>query len=574
MSSAGSAVSLFGDRRHLLIIDLSQPTTTSSTTATSTTITTPQVMALPEALEVCSQYSCMLKYIRAHHPPPDTCVYYTDNREVAVQSLSLRTPNGFSHILILEGDKEGSLARLAGHLLSLYPSVPTDRHKSIKPSVCIVTRQGGSTVIPGVDQVYQMVEDTQEEACRVAQQFSDFLLSGITLVSATARVSIRELEELRPARSALIDPPWMSQIVDTCFDHTPTDQAFPIIDPLRMEYLREYINSWSFFAPSLNRSELLNVILLIFERFELLDSLEINREIFKEFIVVVEHNYHENPYHNFFHAVDVLQCCFHVLNTSMMMRRMFKPVDTMGLFVAALCHDVGHPSFNNPFLVENESLVAWLYNDSAVLENMHSSILFAILRHPRYNFASGWPRSQWKDFRSLVVASILGTDMSQHFEYIRQFTGIDGVFSRALKCLNSGEGPLPLRDRRLLSIAIIKFADICNVVRPFEYARRWGFHLVCEFFHQGDWEKVLGYQSTPMTFRSLPDLTKGQQYFLNNVASPLYRAVAEHFSELHFAEEQLRHNLELWRTWRPETDNLIHTYSELYPADRERHHSH
>jgi hypothetical protein len=314
--------------------------------------------------------------------------------------------------------------------------------------------------------------------------------------------------------------------------------------------------------------------LLIFERFELLDLQEVDREIFQEFILVIEHNYHENPYHNFYHAVDVLQCCFYVLNTSMMMRRMFKPVDALALFVAALSHDVGHPSFNNSFLMENESLIAWLYNDTAALENMHSSVLFAILRHPRYNFAHRWPRGQWKDFRSLVVSSILGTDMSQHFEYIREFSGIDGAFSRALKCLNSGEGPLPIKDRRLLSIAIIKFADICNSIRPFDSARRWGFHLVCEFFHQGDWEKALGYQSTPMTFRSLPDLAKGQQYFLNNVALPLYRSVAEHFSELHFAEKQLRDNLELWRTWRPETDDVIHTYIELYPADRDRHHSH
>jgi hypothetical protein len=569
MSSAGSAVSLFGDRRYLLILDLSASHKSMHS----------DVIPLPDITST-TPYSSFLKFIRAYHSPPDTYVYYTASYETTIESMIKRVPVGVSHVLILEGEsnEEGGGAQssggIAGHIHSLYPSVPSDRHKSIRPSISVVTTRSEATTLPGVDHVYLIGSGAMSEA-QVAQQFGDFLMSGITLAGATARVGIRELEELRPQRSALIEPTWMANIVDTCFNHISSEiSIFPTIESTRLDQLKHYIDDWNFYAPSLSRPELLNVILLIFERFELLDSLEVERAIFQEFILVIEHNYHENPYHNFYHAVDVLQCCYHVLNTSMMMRRMLKPVDTMALFIAALSHDVGHPSFNNPFLVENESLVAWLYNDTAALENMHSTILFAILRHPRYNFASKWPRGQWKDFRSLVVSSILGTDMSQHFEYIRQFSGIDGSFSRALKCLNSGEGPLPIKDRRLLSIAIIKFADICNAIRPFDFARKWGFHLVGEFVHQGDWEKALGYQSTPMTFRSLPDLAKGQQYFLNNVASPLYRAVVEHFSELHFAEDQLRINLELWRTWKPETDDAIHTYSELYPPDRERHHSH
>jgi hypothetical protein len=562
MSSAGSAVSLFGDRRAVLIVDLSVSIEES-------------VTFLSDASLRDSAYVGLLQLLRAHHSPPDTLVFYTTEYGEAVLLVSQRRPVRYSSVLILEGgeamDRKTS-SRLAGHVVSLFPSVPSEKHKSIRPSVNLVTFSTETLDIPGVDHILKMV--SEDDIAKLAAQISDIFLAGTSLQIATARTGIRELEESQPLRSALIDPPWITSAVEKAFDPVIEGEVFPQIDQIATDRLKRYIDEWDFYAPSLSRSELLNVIMLIFERSDVFEALEIPRETFQEFLLVVEHNYHENPYHNFYHAVDVLQCCYHVLNTSLMMRRMFKPIDVAALFVAALSHDVGHPSFTNPFLVENESLVAWLYNDRAVLENMHSAVLFAILRHPRYNFAAYWPRSQWKDFRSLVVAAILGTDMAQHFEYIRAFGGIDGAFSRALKCLNSGEGPLPFEDRRLLSIAIIKFADICNVVRPFGSARRWGFHLVCEFFHQGDWEKALGYQNTPMTFRSLPDLAKGQQYFLNNVASPLYRCVGEYFSELHFAEEQLRINLEQWRGWRPETDDIVCDYGELYPSDRERNHSH
>lgn len=516
---------------------------------------------------------------------------------VVVKSVAQRSPVRFTDVLLLEGeggrnrsnfqneekfsvdDEEsstewgGECAELAGRLHSLFPSVPSERHRSVRVHLAVVSQRNEATSLPGVEQVFCLGKG--EEAL-LATQLGDLLLASTSLPSAMARTSIRELEELRPTRSALVDPVWIADIVDRTFAHIPPHMAiFPTVDGVTLDRLRIYIDEWNFYAPSLSRPELLTVILLIFERFDIFEALEIPKETFQQFILVVEHNYAGNPYHNFYHAIDVLQCCYYVLQTSLMLRRMFKPLDILALFVAALSHDVGHPSFNNPFLVEHDSLVAWLYNDRAVLENMHAAILFAMLRHPRYNFASRWARAQWKEFRSLVLAAVLGTDMAQHFEYIRQFSGIDGAFSRALKCLNSGgEGPLPLEDRRLLAVSIIKFADICNVVRPFSSARRWGFHLVCEFFHQGDWEKALGYQSTPLTLRSLSDLAKGQQYFLNNVAGPLYRCMAEHFSELYFAEEQLRANLEQWRTWRPETDDHVHSYAELYPLDRERYHSH
>lgn len=513
-------------------------------------------------------------------------VLYATGIRSAIQAIVDPPPLGrVTHVIILEGTTmpggQDNAVIVSETIQGIFPSVMSPKYAAIRPKISLVHRRGENCLtkpIPGVDGVSLHMKLGDE--ARLAQMLSDSFVSCVNLPSVSARSAIRDFEGARSYRSALKDPFWMANLVHQTYVHLPDRDSedrmcFPELSSEARLRLAAYIDDWDFYAPSLGPSELLHVVELIFERFHLFTELEIQRDRFHEFLLVITLNYHDNPYHNLHHAVDVLQCCYYVLRLSMMLRRMFRPVDIMALFVAALCHDIGHPSFNNPFSVEHESLVAWLYNDHAVLENMHSTMLFAILRNPRYNFVSHWPRSQWKEFRSLMVASILGTDMSQHFQFIRQFQGIDGAFARALRCLNQGEaGPIVPEDRKLLAVAVIKFADICNVVRPFHSAKKWGFHLVCEFFHQGDWERILGYQNTPMTFRSLPDLARGQQYFLNNVAGPLYKTIGEYFSELHFAEDSLKANLEAWRAWRPETDQEIQSYIELYPADRERHHSH
>ncbi len=59
-------------------------------------------------------------------------------------------------------------------------------------------------------------------------------------------------------------------------------------------------------------------------------------------------NYKENPYHNFRHAVDVLQSFYYMLTNSTVLKYL-KEIEILALAVAALCHDLAHPGFNNFF---------------------------------------------------------------------------------------------------------------------------------------------------------------------------------------------------------------------------------
>jgi hypothetical protein len=82
-----------------------------------------------------------------------------------------------------------------------------------------------------------------------------------------------------------------------------------------------------------------------------------------------------NPYHNYTHAVDVVASVFRVF-TRLRCREWLSDIDMYALLVSALCHDVGHPGWTTPFLVETRHELAVRYNDNSPLENMHCARLF------------------------------------------------------------------------------------------------------------------------------------------------------------------------------------------------------
>lgn len=89
-------------------------------------------------------------------------------------------------------------------------------------------------------------------------------------------------------------------------------------------------------------------------------------EVMYDFLFDVCNSYHNsNPYHNFRHAVDVMQSTWYFLcsmraltptiestfpvNTKQ--NSILRPIDILALMMASLGHDVGHPGVNNGFMV-------------------------------------------------------------------------------------------------------------------------------------------------------------------------------------------------------------------------------
>ena len=84
--------------------------------------------------------------------------------------------------------------------------------------------------------------------------------------------------------------------------------------------------------------------------------------------------------------------------------------------MSALAHDVGHPGFNNEYLVKSKHNLAWTYNDLSVLENFHSASMFEMLNDPNNNMFAFQPEQEYWSFRRVATTSIMNTDMKCHFE--------------------------------------------------------------------------------------------------------------------------------------------------------------
>jgi len=181
-------------------------------------------------------------------------------------------------------------------------------------------------------------------------------------------------------------------------------------------------------------------------------------------------------YHNFRHAVDVLQSVFYFLvaigalppypegaepapyaNKKSPIARLVGPFEALALLISAIGHDVGHPGVNNMFLVKLNAPLAQLYNDQSVLEAFHCAAYSQILRRH-------WPAAfQHKVLRKLMIDTILATDMGVHADYMGKLGNLQEKIHQSED--TDGWAPKDIEWARTLTCGLlIKCADISNVV--------------------------------------------------------------------------------------------------------------
>lgn len=181
-------------------------------------------------------------------------------------------------------------------------------------------------------------------------------------------------------------------------------------------------------------------------------------------------------YHNFRHAVDVLQSVFYFLvqigtippypigsappplsQDKSPIALLLSPFEALTLLISAIGHDVGHPGVNNMFLIKLNAPLAQLYNDQSVLEAFHCAAYSQILRRH-------WPSAfADKSLRRLLISSILATDMGVHSGYMQQLGNLQEKIHESQT--TDGWAPKDVDAfRTLICGLLIKCADISNVV--------------------------------------------------------------------------------------------------------------
>ncbi|KAI1437727.1 hypothetical protein GGR50DRAFT_23300 [Xylaria sp. CBS 124048] len=316
------------------------------------------------------------------------------------------------------------------------------------------------------------------------------------------------------------------------------------VPPKRRAEIDEALGTWHFGAPSFDDDSLLIAATLIFKHALTLPELEkwrLSTDQITTFLVACRAAYNQFvPYHNFRHAVDVLQATFHFLihigtlppypllphSLASMQKSsvnsLVGPIEALTLLVSAIGHDVGHPGVNNGFLVTLKAPLAQLYNDRSVLESFHCAAYSQILR--RY-----WPQVfEDTKMRTLMISSILATDMGLHFDYMKRLAGLQETL-KSEPAIDKWPASKLQEQKALVCSLLIKCADISNVARKYDTALQWMNILCDEFSRQAAMETEIEIPSSLVAppKNDFMSLAKAQLGFMKVFAAPLFQGVAE-----------------------------------------------
>lgn len=84
-------------------------------------------------------------------------------------------------------------------------------------------------------------------------------------------------------------------------------------------------------------------VLKLFEQKDLFTSLGTTSSAFLDFLIDVDQGYLPNAYHSFLHAIDVTYVLYHIIY-EYDISNYLTSLDIVLLFIAGLCHDIGHVS--------------------------------------------------------------------------------------------------------------------------------------------------------------------------------------------------------------------------------------
>eukprot|EP00873_Tetraselmis_striata_P006162 jgi/Tetstr1/426426/TSEL_001622.t1 len=277
-------------------------------------------------------------------------------------------------------------------------------------------------------------------------------------------------------------------------------------------------------------------------------KLHLNRDKLCGYLLALEERYNKtNPYHNNWHAADVVQRCSTIVAVLPLDGNKATYLYILGAILAAAGHDVDHPGLDNKFVVRKEDALARRFNDQHVLEHHSTNITLELLRNPEYNFLEGsrLGRPHWVKLKSIIINMVLATDMARHFDLVSNFsarfavakTG-DDAFYEAIAS-----------DITLVLQMALKCADLGGCASRLTTHLFWCKSLEQEFFAQGDLERE---DEVPISFlmdrNSNGLMTPGNQLaFFDFIIMPLFKLFADTFPVCSPLREQASAN---WRYWK------------------------
>lgn len=283
------------------------------------------------------------------------------------------------------------------------------------------------------------------------------------------------------------------------------------------------IVSWSSFDvfkfakdPKTNGYPLRTLAMQLFEHFRLFDSLPLKQTRVSAFVKAIEGSYKQVTYHNNVHATDVTQAMAYFIDSGLI--EQLEPLHVFTLLLSTVVHDVGHPGFNNAFLVDSKTEAAARWNNSSVNENGHLFTTYELLE--KHKVLKDFAPEEQSKITFWLRKIVLYTDMEFHGELLQK------MIKEAETEVNELGYPRPIKEWTNLWIPlafIMHCADISNPARPYDLAFAWATLITDEFYIQGDRTRDLMMKVDPFLDRKLakPGTTQNNQLgFIKFVVKP------------------------------------------------------
>ena len=191
------------------------------------------------------------------------------------------------------------------------------------------------------------------------------------------------------------------------------------VDTMAQEEVEEYLYCHDTDPFELDDMTLIYLSKHMLDAYGLVERFELNLDKLRVFLITVHNNYHKNnSFHNYKHAWGTMHLTFQILKKGA--DRYLTSLDIMALLIAAICHDLDHPGNNNAFEVATRSALAVTYSDDTVLERHHCSTALKLL--DEHDFMPVMMKNDKVRLRKIITASIMATDMSQHFSLLDLLT--------------------------------------------------------------------------------------------------------------------------------------------------------
>jgi len=272
----------------------------------------------------------------------------------------------------------------------------------------------------------------------------------------------------------------------------------------------------------------------------------------KSFSVLVREKYNQNPYHNSIHGTDVFHSVHQIFHNSPILKwAKLNSIDVVSCLIAALVHDIGHPGFNNNFMINSKTDLALLYNDRHVLENFHAAEGYKILSNSNTNIFNQLDDENNKYLRKRFIQLILATDPILHSRIMclikNKLTSNEVEDGENVKYMVS-ESRLYEDQQEILDF-LMSFCDTAHSCRKFEITFNWTSRLMEEFWHQGDVEKELRLPVSFLCDRVDAFVGKGQIGFIQAIIVPSVTSLVTMCPSLKYLMDNLNDNINKWQEY-------------------------